>query len=59
LLSCVECGTQICPEGTPQDVQTRRIIMHIWLDHPEYINREGRIQVPTWDVEASNPHELS
>ena len=28
--------------------------MHIWLDHPEFIDREGKIQVPTWDVE----HEL-
>ena len=50
MLSCVECGTEICPEGTSPEQQKRRTIMHIWIDHPEFIDREGKIQVPTWDV---------
>ena len=59
MLSCVECGAEICANGTLPDVQKRRIIMHIWLAHPEFIDREGQIQVPTWDVEVSDPNELS
>jgi len=25
--------------------------MHIWLGHPEYISKDGKINTPTWDVD--------
>jgi len=42
-LACNFCGEAVCPEGSNEDLIWKRLCMHIWLEHPECITKEGKI----------------
>ena len=45
---CVECGDDVLDGLHPELLETegavwRRLVMHVWLKHPEFITKDGKI----------------